>query len=187
MTHICVGNLGRHWFKQWLVAWSAPSHYLNQCWNIVNWTSRNKLQWNSNRNSYIFIQENALENVICEMASILFRPQCVKSFQVIWRSGPVHSIYIILSDTFLQEPCAGHRVLAENNRKGWCTETVIQGNGSLKQLHSVIKFLLFKNFWNVVYLFHYILQLICILATIRWLISFVVQMAWNNVYFVLCC
>ena len=31
----------------WLVAWSVPSHYLNQCWNIVNWTLRNKLQWNS--------------------------------------------------------------------------------------------------------------------------------------------
>ena len=27
---------------------------------------------------YIFIQENALENVVCEMASILSRPQCVK-------------------------------------------------------------------------------------------------------------
>ena len=24
-----------HWFRQWLVAWSAPSHYLNQCWTIV--------------------------------------------------------------------------------------------------------------------------------------------------------
>ena len=31
------------------------------------------LKWNSN----IFIQENALENVVCEMASILSGPQCV--------------------------------------------------------------------------------------------------------------
>ena len=59
------------------MAWTAPSHYLNQCWNIVNWTLRNKLQWNFNRTSYIFIQENALVNVVCEMASILSRPQCV--------------------------------------------------------------------------------------------------------------
>ena len=29
----------------------------------------NKLQWNFNRNSNIYIQENALENVVCEMAS----------------------------------------------------------------------------------------------------------------------
>ena len=50
----------------------------DQCWNIVNWTLRNKIQWNFNRNSYIFIQENALENVVCEVASFLSRPQCVK-------------------------------------------------------------------------------------------------------------
>ena len=24
----------------------GASHYLNQCWHIVNWTLRNKLQWN---------------------------------------------------------------------------------------------------------------------------------------------
>ena len=38
----------------------------------------NKLQWNFNRNSHIFIQENTLQNVVCEMASILSRPQCVE-------------------------------------------------------------------------------------------------------------
>ena len=51
--------------------WSARSHYLNQCWNIVNCTLRNKLQWNVNQNFYIFIQENACENVVCEKAAIL--------------------------------------------------------------------------------------------------------------------
>ena len=49
------------------VAWTALSHYLNKCCNIVNWNLRNKLQWNFKRNSYIFIQENALECVVCEM------------------------------------------------------------------------------------------------------------------------
>ena len=37
VTHICVGNLtiiGSEW---WLVAWSAPSHYLNQCRIIRHW------------------------------------------------------------------------------------------------------------------------------------------------------
>ena len=38
-------------------AWSAPSHYLNQWWNIVNLTLRNKIQSNIDRNSYIFIPE----------------------------------------------------------------------------------------------------------------------------------
>ena len=56
----------------------APSHYLNQCWNIVNWTLRNKLQWTFNRNYNIFIHENAIESVVCEMVTILSRPQCVE-------------------------------------------------------------------------------------------------------------
>ena len=37
----------------------------------------NKLQWNLNRNSNIFIQENAFESVVCETAAILSRPQYV--------------------------------------------------------------------------------------------------------------
>ena len=63
---------------EWLVAWSAPSHYLNQCRNIVNWTLRNKFQVNLNQNSYIFIQENVFENIVYEMAAILSLPQSVK-------------------------------------------------------------------------------------------------------------
>ena len=60
------------------VAWSAAFHYLNQYWIIVNWTLRNKLPWNLNRNSNIFIQENAFVSVVCETAAILSRPQCIK-------------------------------------------------------------------------------------------------------------
>ena len=60
------------------IAWSAPNHYLNRCWNIFNWALRNKLQWNFSRKSHIFIQENALENVACEMAAILSRGRWVK-------------------------------------------------------------------------------------------------------------
>ena len=67
----------QHWFRQWHVAWTVPSHYLNQYWNIVKWTLRNKFQWNFNQNSNISIQENAFENVVCKMASILSQPQCV--------------------------------------------------------------------------------------------------------------
>ena len=60
--------------------WSLhmPSHYLNQCWNIVDWTLWNKLQWNLNQNIYIFIKENASENAVWKMAAILSRSQCVK-------------------------------------------------------------------------------------------------------------
>ena len=55
----------------------ARGHCLNQCWNVFNSNRGNKLQWNLKRNKYIFIQENAFENVVCEMAGILFRPQCL--------------------------------------------------------------------------------------------------------------
>ena len=49
VPHICVSQSGQHWFRKWLFAYSAPSHYLNQCWVIVNWTLRNKFQWNFNQ------------------------------------------------------------------------------------------------------------------------------------------
>ena len=63
VTHIWVSKLYILWFRKWLVA----------CWNIVNWTLRNKLQWNFNRNSYIFIiQENALK-----MSSVKWRSFCL--------------------------------------------------------------------------------------------------------------
>ena len=49
----------------------APSHYLNQCWHTVNKTPRNIFQWNFIWNSNIFIQENAFEHVLYEMATVL--------------------------------------------------------------------------------------------------------------------
>ena len=36
-----------------------------------------QFQWNFNRNSNIFIHENEFQSVVCEMAPILSRPQCV--------------------------------------------------------------------------------------------------------------
>ena len=57
----------------------VPNHYPNQRWNIANWTLGNKLPWNLNENSNIFIQENAFENVVWKMSAILSRAQCVKT------------------------------------------------------------------------------------------------------------
>ena len=39
-------SVNYHYFRKWLVAWSAPSHFLNQWWNTFYWTLRNKRQWN---------------------------------------------------------------------------------------------------------------------------------------------
>ena len=56
---------------------TTPRHQLSWCWLTVNCTLRNKLQWNHNQNTKLFIQENAFENGVCKMSAILFRPQCV--------------------------------------------------------------------------------------------------------------
>ena len=76
VTHICVNNklnaIGSD-------DGSAPSHYLNQYWYIANLALRNKLQWNFNRNSYIFFKENTFQNDVWAMVKILSRLQCVNS------------------------------------------------------------------------------------------------------------
>ena len=54
-------------------AYSAPRHYLIQCWIIVNRTHMNKLQWNVNQHTTFFIRENASENIVREMVAILSR------------------------------------------------------------------------------------------------------------------
>ena len=77
VPHICVSVSGQHWFRYWLVAYSASSHYLNQCWVIFKWTLRNKLEWNCNQNTQLFIHKNASEYIVCEMAAILSRGRLV--------------------------------------------------------------------------------------------------------------
>ena len=44
----------------------TPSHYLNQCRNIVNWILGNKFHWNLNKNQTLSIQENKFENIFCK-------------------------------------------------------------------------------------------------------------------------
>ena len=50
-----------------------PSHYLNQCWVILD--IRNTFQLSFIQQ--LKFEENTFENVVCKMAAILFRPQCV--------------------------------------------------------------------------------------------------------------
>ena len=89
MTYFIINNqYNAAYMRQWaesalsqLVAYSAPSHYLNQCWLIVNWTLRNKLQWIFNQNIKISVHENASENIVCEMAAILSRERWLKTLR----------------------------------------------------------------------------------------------------------
>ena len=87
VMHTCVGKLTNIDSDNGLLPERRQvimTHYRNQCWNIVNWTLRNKLQWNCNRNSNISIEENAFENNVCEKAAILSQPQCVNPFTLLW-------------------------------------------------------------------------------------------------------
>ena len=71
VTHICVCKLTIIGSDNGL---SPEWHQaiMNQCWNIVKWTLRNKLQWNFKRNWYIFLQENVFEK-----SSRNWRPFCL--------------------------------------------------------------------------------------------------------------
>ena len=59
--HLCINKLTIIGSENDLWNWLATSHYLNQCWNIVSCTLRNKLQWNLNWNSYVFIKKMHLK------------------------------------------------------------------------------------------------------------------------------
>ena len=79
----CILQLSRDVIS---LSWSVPSHFLNHCWNIVNWTLANKIQRNLNRNLHIFTQENVIQNVFRKFAAILSR-QCVfkwKCYKMYW-------------------------------------------------------------------------------------------------------
>ena len=64
----CINKLVQHWFKWRFVACLVPSHYLNQCWFIVIWSERNRLQleiWiiihNNNNYNNDFYKKNHLK------------------------------------------------------------------------------------------------------------------------------
>ena len=65
-----------------LTHWDRVTHVcVSKRRQAVKWTRVNKLQWIRYRNLYIFIQENAFENVVWKMAAILSRPQFVNTLR----------------------------------------------------------------------------------------------------------
>ena len=73
VMHIFVRKIKYHWFRYWFVTWSTPSHYLNKCQFIINWTIGKKFQWNLNKNLQLFIPENA------------FKMSCAISRKYVWK------------------------------------------------------------------------------------------------------
>ena len=79
MTHICVSKLtiiGSH--NGLLAGRRQAIIWTNAGILLIELFGANKVNFIGNSN--IFIQENVHENVVCEMASILSRHQCVKQY-----------------------------------------------------------------------------------------------------------
>ena len=66
-------------FMKWLTAYSVSSHCLNHSWLIVNWNHGNQF----GSEIFLCLKQNAFQNAIRRMLTILFRPQCVKTSIVI--------------------------------------------------------------------------------------------------------
>ena len=106
MPQICVSELGHHWFRFWLVACSAPSHYLNQCWFIVDWTPGNKFQWNLHGIISFSFKKMHLKNRLPKMVAILSRWRWVN----LWIPGWCGTMfYCILLKFIIQNSSLGTR------------------------------------------------------------------------------
>ena len=72
MPHICVNESGQHGFMYWLVACSAPSHYLNQCCTILSIEPLG-----SNLNEILIKKQNSsLTKMHLKISSAKWRPFC---------------------------------------------------------------------------------------------------------------
>ena len=74
VMHI-YASVNQHWFRQWLVTWQAPSHCLNQCWNIVRWTLGTHSGDILIKIDIFSFTKMHLKNVVRKMATILSWPQ----------------------------------------------------------------------------------------------------------------
>ena len=65
----------RHWpglsLVKIFVAFSAPSHYLNQCWSVSSWTGGNKIQWHFNPSANIGLLPVQHQGIIWASADVL--------------------------------------------------------------------------------------------------------------------
>ena len=117
------GKLSQAWWRlyvkmitiasdKWLGAWSAPEYYVNQCWLIVNWIFRYKLQWNLNQNSTIFFRKTCLKMsaATCRLLWLYSVFQMPKLCLLI-----ISFIYIPGTEMIAQNP-------EENEPKSWLSQ-----------------------------------------------------------------
>ena len=92
MTHICVGNLTIIGSDNGLSPGRRQAIIWTNAGILLIGPLGTNFSENRNRNLYIFIQENAFENVVWKMASILFRPLWVKRISTVF---PIVLLYSI--------------------------------------------------------------------------------------------
>ena len=89
ITYIGINTSLHAWCR--IYVYSAPSHYLNQCWAIANRALRNKLQWNFNPYTKLFIHNTASEYcIVCEMVATLSRGRWVHIYYFFLREAAVY-------------------------------------------------------------------------------------------------
>ena len=70
----------------------APKHYLNQCWIIIHWPLKNKLQSNLNGNAMIFsCDQAALRTLLSVRRSVC--PSICHTFLTMFPSSYHHEIF----------------------------------------------------------------------------------------------
>ena len=116
---------GQHWFRLWLAAYSAPSHYLNQCCLvIVNWTLRTKSKL------LIKIHFFSFTNMQLQISFAKWQPFCPGEFsqyccnqhmlQYVWRLYHISGICgtIALPEWTVISMMKGNRCMM--GKPGWC-------------------------------------------------------------------
>ena len=73
MPHVRVSELAQNWFRWWLVACSATSHYLNQCWLFCQLDPYEQASVKFESKYTTFLSWKWIWNVVWEMAAILPR------------------------------------------------------------------------------------------------------------------
>ena len=106
---------------------------------IVNWTLRNKLQWNFNQNTKC-IQDNPSENIVCEMASILSRGDEFR-----WRPKQCGCLFLqrTFSNAFYVEPLS--------IRESICWHVILSLNVVAFYTHWCVALILFNENWYILF------------------------------------
>ena len=86
VTHICVGKLTIIGSDNGLSPGRRQAIIRTNAGILVIGTLETNFS-EIKRNSYIFIQENAFENVVWKLAAILSRPQCANQAEPWWRAS----------------------------------------------------------------------------------------------------